>query len=176
MEIVVITGSPHKKGTSVLLADKFIEGASAAGHEIYRFDAAFEDIHPCIGCDKCYMNGPCIHDDAIEEKLMSLLLSTDMIVLVTPLYYFGMSAQLKTVIDRFYSHSKRLTNKQSVLIATAYNSDEDTMDALTVHYEAIVNYMHWQDKGKILAVGCSSTEGMENTKWPEQAYQLGFNI
>ena len=51
MKIVVVTGSPHKQGTSALLADKFIEGAQAAGHEVFRFNAAFEDIHPCQGCD-----------------------------------------------------------------------------------------------------------------------------
>lgn len=53
MKIVVITGSPHKKGTSALLADEFIRGAKEAGHEVSRFDAAFENVHPCIGCNKC---------------------------------------------------------------------------------------------------------------------------
>lgn len=52
MKIVVLTGSPHKQGTSGLLAEKFIEGAKKAGHEIFRFDAAFSNVHPCIGCDK----------------------------------------------------------------------------------------------------------------------------
>ena len=45
MKILVMTGSPHKDGTSALLADKFIEGAKEAGHEIYRFDAGFKNIH-----------------------------------------------------------------------------------------------------------------------------------
>ena len=57
MKIVVVTGSPHKAGTSALLADKFIEGAESKGHEVFRFNAAFEDIHPCRGCDACGMNG-----------------------------------------------------------------------------------------------------------------------
>lgn len=68
MKIVVITGSPHKAGTSALLADKFIEGATNAGHEVFRFNSAFEDIHPCQGCDHCGMNGPCIQNDAIEQN------------------------------------------------------------------------------------------------------------
>ena len=49
MKIVVVTGSPHKAGTSALLADKFIEGAKSKGHDVFRFNAAFEDIHPCRG-------------------------------------------------------------------------------------------------------------------------------
>ena len=61
IEILVITGSPHKKGTSALLTDEFIRGAKEAGHEVNRFDAAFEDVHPCIGCGKCiYGKNPCV--------------------------------------------------------------------------------------------------------------------
>ena len=51
MKIAVLTGSPHKNGATALLADRFIEGARAKGHEIYRFDAAFRNIHPCLGWD-----------------------------------------------------------------------------------------------------------------------------
>ena len=53
MKVTVITGSAHKKGTSALLADKFIEGAKEAGHEVFRFDAAFENVKPCLGCEYC---------------------------------------------------------------------------------------------------------------------------
>ena len=73
LKIVVLCGSPHKAGTSALLADKFIEGAQAAGHEVFRFNAAFEDIHPCNGCDACGMNGPCVINDAISQKLIQKL-------------------------------------------------------------------------------------------------------
>ena len=117
MKIVVVTGSPHKAGTSALLADKFIEGAQSKGHDVFRFNAAFEDIHPCRGCDACGMNGPCVQKDAIEEKLIHKLVDCDMIVLVTPLYYFGFSAQLKTVIDRFYSRTGSIHKKKSALLA-----------------------------------------------------------
>ena len=53
MKLVVITGSPHRQGTSARLAEEFIKGAKEAGHTVYRFDAAQECVHPCIGCDVC---------------------------------------------------------------------------------------------------------------------------
>ena len=53
MHIVVLTGSPHKNGATALLADNFIDGATRAGNTVFRFDAAFECVHPCIGCDTC---------------------------------------------------------------------------------------------------------------------------
>ena len=48
MYIVMITGSPHKNGTSALLADEFIKGAEESGHSVFRFNTAFECVHPCI--------------------------------------------------------------------------------------------------------------------------------
>ncbi len=110
--------SPHKAGTSALLADKFIEGAQAAGHEVFRFNAAFEDINPCRGCDACGMNGPCVIQDAISAKLIQKLVDCDMVALVTPLYYYGFSAQIKTVIDRFYSRTGAIHRKKSSLAGT----------------------------------------------------------
>lgn len=83
MNTVVVTGSPHQHGTSFLLADKFIEGPQSAGHNVFRFNAAFEEIHPCQGCDHCGMDGDCIYNDAIQQKLMPKLLETDLIALIT---------------------------------------------------------------------------------------------
>lgn len=171
--IVVITGSPHRNGTSALLADKFIEGAKSKGHEIFRFNAAFEDIHPCRACGNCQTNGPCILNDAVEQKLMPQLLKADTIVLVTPLYYYGMSTQLKTIIDRFYSHLRSFDNKNSLLLATAYNSSDWTFDALVEHYQTLAEYMHWRDLGMVLGYGCGYRSAIERSQFPQQAFQLG---
>ena len=137
MKIVVLTGSPHKEGTTDLLADKFIEGAESKGHEIYRFDAAFRNIHPCLGCDTCGMSGPCVHKDDIENEAIQKLREADVIALVTPVYYFAFSAQLKTVIDRFYSRTYDINNKQSVLLAAAGSNTPLTMRSITKHYQTL---------------------------------------
>lgn len=125
MKIVVITSSPHPhdESTSIYLADRFTKGATQAGHEVFTFDAANSETHPCRGCDQCHMDGPCIWKDDIENALMPKMLEADLLVLTTPLYYFGMSAQLKTIVDRFYSRTGRLHGKKSILMATAYNRD-----------------------------------------------------
>ena len=135
MKIVVITSSPHpqNESTSIYLADRFTEGAKSAGHEVFTFDAAHEETHPCQGCDKCGMDGPCVFKDAIENTLMPKMLAADLIVLTTPLYYFCMSAQLKTIVDRFYSRTGKLHGKKSIIMATAYNSADWTMEALANH-------------------------------------------
>lgn len=63
MNISVIESSPHKKGSSNLLAEHFIQGAEEARHKVTVFDAARANLHPCMGCDACGMSGPCCQKD-----------------------------------------------------------------------------------------------------------------
>ena len=178
MNIVVINSSPHSEAqsTSRYLAQKFIDGATTKGHNIFVFDAANEETHPCRGCDHCHMDGDCIFKDAIENKLMPKMLEADLLVLVTPLYYFGMSAQLKTIVDRFYSRTTRLSGKKSIMISTAWNTADWTMEALKNHYETLVRYMDWTDVGQIWATGCGTRSMVERSEFGDVAYRLGENI
>ena len=178
LKIVVINSSPHseEQSTSRYLAQKFVDGAKSAGHEIFVFDAANEKTNPCRGCDRCGMDGDCIFNDAIAEKLMPQMLDADLLVLVTPLYYYGMSAQLKIVVDRFYSRTTRLNNKKSMMIATAWNSADWTMEALKTHYETLVRYMNWTDVGQVWAVGCGTRAMVERSEFGDAAYKIGATL
>lgn len=178
MKIVVINSSPHSEdmSTSRYLAAKFAQGARDIGHDVFMFDSANEETHPCLGCDRCGMDGACIFDDAIETKLMPQMLRADLLVLVTPLYYFGMSAQLKTIVDRFYSRTSRLGGKKSAIIATAWNSVDWTMDALKTHYETLVRYMGWTDVGQVWATGCGSRSLVEKSEFGDIAYRIGASL
>lgn len=100
MKIVVLQGSPNKNGSTNLLVGEFIPGAQEAGHQVLAIDAAYSGVHPCTGCVACGYEGPCAQKDGMEQ-IRGQILAADMIVFATPLYYYNMSAQLKTVIDRF---------------------------------------------------------------------------
>jgi multimeric flavodoxin WrbA len=102
-KVTILTGSPHKHGSTFLLISEFIRGLEELGAEIFRFDAAFRKVKPCNTCDRCGLGtSPCVFRDDMRE-LTPHLLDSDLIVFCTPLYYFGFSAQIKTVIDRFYA-------------------------------------------------------------------------
>ena len=73
MKILVLTGSPHRHGSTDLLANEFIRGAEEAGHEVTRFDAAFSTIRPCLGCDGCRESGVCVQKDDMAAVLDALL-------------------------------------------------------------------------------------------------------
>jgi multimeric flavodoxin WrbA len=178
MKVIVITSSPRKKGTTALLADEFIRGAKEVGHDVCRFDAAFEKVAPCIACDACRTGGgKCVQKDSME-KLNPELLAADVVAFVTPLYYFGMSAQLKTVIDRFYANNSKLqgSGKTAILLAAAHDTQDWTMQALENHYKTILKYLKWSDGGIILAAGCGSRSDIEKTDYSGMAYQLGKKL
>lgn len=177
MKVTVITGSAHKKGTSALLADKFIEGALEAGHEVFRFDAAFEKVNPCLACEYCSAhNTECVHKDSME-KLNEKLIDADVIVFATPLYYYTVSAQLKAVIDRFHAKNAIISgNKKAIMLATAYGDDDQTMEALDKMFNSSLRFLNWENAGTVYALGCPVREVIENTNYPKQAYELGKNL
>ena len=177
MKIVVIQGSPHKKGSSNMLAEQLIKGAAQAGHEIQVLDAAHMNMHPCLGCEHCGMNGSCGHKDD-NALIRDALLSSDMVVFVTPVYYFGMSAQLKMVIDRFYSYTMKLSAKglKAALITAAWDDNEDVMPYIKSHYEKLCRYMNFQNLGMVLGTGCGTPEMTRTSSHMKEAYDLGLSL
>lgn len=135
------------------------------------------DICPCTGCVSCGYEGPCIlHDE--NQKIKKAVLDADMIVFATPLYYYGMSAQLKIVIDRFCSYNSSITRKhmKSALLTVAWNSDNWTFDALESHYQTLVRYLDFQDQGMVLGRGCGTPSMTRHSRYPEMAYKLGNRL
>lgn len=177
MKIVVLEGSPHKKGSSNMLAEQFMKGAKEAGHSVSVLDIAHMDMHPCSGCEHCGMNGECIYKDD-NPIIRDALLASDMVVFVTPIYYFGMSAQLKMVIDRFYSYTTRLSGKhlKAVLITAAWDSNDDVMPYTAEHYKKLCRYMNFENAGMILGTGCGSPSMTRRTYHMKDAYELGKSI
>ena len=169
MKITVITSSTHKNDSSNLLASSFVKGAEEKGHTVTVFDAGHNMLNPCIGCGRCSMNGDCIQKDD-GERLRDLILSSDMMVLATPLYYYGFSAQMKVVIDRWYSYTTRLSSKhmKTALIVAAWDIRE--------HYLTLCRYMNFDNVGMILGIGCGSPEMTRGTEFPEKAYRLGKSL
>ena len=176
MKILVLTGSPRKGGNSATLADHFIKGAKEAGHSIERFDAAFKKVHPCIACNSCGMDGPCVFKDDFEFVRRHII-DADCVVFATPMYYFGISAQLKAVIDRFYAINGSIhVPKKAVLLMTYANTAASEAVPIKSHYEVLLKYLGWTDAGQVIAPGVWPVGAIGRTKYPEQAYQLGKHI
>jgi len=178
MKITVLTGSPRKNGTSNYMADEFIRGAKESGHEVFRFDCTKAEVKNCISCYACAMGSkPCIHKDDFVE-LREHLINSDVVVFVTPIYYFGMTSSIKKVIDRFYSIDPMLKEKQNkaILISVQHSPVEVVKDGLNAHYQGIINWLEMENAGIINAIGIESVEQLKTTPYPNQAYELGKSI
>ena len=178
MNVIVLQGSPNKSGSTAILVDEFARGARMAGHAVERLDVAREDIRPCTGCVACgYGARPCVQHDGMAAILKKVL-TADMVVLATPLYYFGMTAQLKAAIDRFCSENSAVTgcHLKSALLAVAWNADADTFDALVAHYRALVRYLDMVDCGMVLGYGCGAPGMTRATDAPRRAFELGHSL
>ena len=176
MNILVLTGSPRKNGNSNLLAGRFIEGAQEAGHSVTRFDAAQSEVHPCIACNSCGMDGPCIFKDDFEI-VREHIVPADMVVFATPMYYFGISAQLKAVIDRFYAINGQIhVPKKAALLMTYANTAASQAAPIAAHYDVLLDYLGWQDAGRVIAPGVWTEGSVSNTPYPRAAYDLGKSL
>ncbi len=176
MKVVILTGSPRKNGNTNTLAARFAEGARAAGHTVFRFDAAEAKVAPCRACNACGMDGPCVLKDDFEA-LRERLVEADVIAFATPMYYFGFSAQLKTVVDRFYALAGRLhTPKRCVLMMAYADRDARKRRVLTDYYEMLLDYHGWTDAGRLIAPGCWPAGAINATDLPQQAYNLGNSL
>lgn len=178
MKIVILTGSPHEKGTSAKLAEEFKTGAEESGNYVQVFNTAFEDVHPCLGCDYCLAHeGSCIYQDSMT-KIKDAVLEAEMIVFVTPMYYFGISAQLKAVIDRFYAFNDKLQScsKKSILLAACGDNEAWIVDALEAHYSAVCRYLGWEITDILIATGVHYLKDLLLTDYPEKARKMGESI
>lgn len=175
MKIAVLTGSPHKSGTTSLLAERFVAGAEEAGHSISRLDAAFSDVHPCIGCDMCECGArPCIYKDDMQDFYPNIV-EADVIAYFTPLYYHGVSAQLKDAIDRFHGINDiiRGTGKNLFMFCVGANPNGWIFDGLITTLETTSRYLGWRYRGGIFANACAVRADIERTDWPDKAYEMG---
>lgn len=177
MKVLVITGSPHKNGTSARLAEQFIKGAEESGHTVCRFDSAFMDVHSCIACEKCHNTdmGCAFKDDM--TKINPELLSADVIVFVTPIYYYGMTSQIRSVIDRFYANDAALHgNRKTALMLTMADDTMESAEGAVASFKGMAKYLGWEVAGMVIGVECADVAALEKTDYPEQSYNLGKNI
>ncbi|MDE5620248.1 MAG: flavodoxin family protein [Ruminococcus sp.] len=177
MKILVITGSAHKNGTTALLTEQFIKGAEEARHEVFRFDSAFKKVHPCIACEKCHNTDTgCAFKDDMEE-LNPVLLTADAVVFVTPIYYYAMNAQIRTVIDRFYANDSALHgNKKTALMITMADDTMESAEGAVASFRGMSNFLEWEIAGTVIGVDCVDVDALKKTDYPEKAYELGKNI
>ena len=164
MKIVILTGSPHHPGTSEQLADAFEETVVQNGNEVYRFDAGrrvneFSLLQ--LEDDHAGMEVALHPDDVVENEVLPKLIDADLVVLVTSLYYYGVNAALKAIIDRFYAYNHELYGGKQVDTLVSGYGDDDAFASLNLYFQQLLDYMRWQPAGSVLASGAWNDEKLQ---------------
>jgi len=173
-KIVVLTGSPRKDGNSFAMTDAFVQAAIAKGHSVTRFDTAFMQVGGCRACGKCFTTeGACAYPDDFND-IAPAILEADVVVLTTPVYWYTVSAQLKAVMDKFYSLLKGadVFGKQCMLIACAQEDDEQVFDGTVFAVERSAEHLAWEMTGTLLVGGVDLIGDIQRTDGCERAAAL----
>jgi len=111
MKVLVFLGSPRKKGNSEVLTEAVLKGIRQAGGEPEIIRLCDLEISPCISCGGCDKTGKCVVDDDMTS-LYDKIISTDLIILASPIFFYGITAQAKAFIDR----TQALWNRKRLLM------------------------------------------------------------
>lgn len=176
-KVLVLSGSPRKNGNSDILCDEFIKGAKESKHDVEKIFLGDKNINYCIGCYGCNRNnGVCVHKDDMAE-ILDKMINADIIVMATPVYFYTMDAQVKTVIDRTVARYMEIKNKDFYFIATAaVNSKlmlERTFDGFIGFLDCLPNA---KEKGRIYGTSAWEKGEIKGTKAMKEAYNMGKYI
>ena len=114
MKVTCINGSPRSNGSCGYLIDRFVKGITVNNAQIVKYCVGDADLHFCNGCKKCYVDGKCVQEDDVQ-KIVSDILTADIVAIAAPSYWADVPAQLKTLFDRTTPYGD--TNPNRILTA-----------------------------------------------------------
>ena len=176
-DVLVISSSPRRGGNSDLLCDTFLEGARDAGHRAEKIFLRDRHINYCTGCGACLEEGkPCPHQDDMAE-ILDQMIGADVIVMATPVYFYTMAAQMKTLIDRTCSRYTEITGKEFYFIVTAADTNQEAMERTLEDFRGFTFCLDGAiEKGVVLGTGAWHMGDIRKSAAMAQAYEMGTRI
>lgn len=183
-KIMIVNGSPRKRGNSSTLAGQVAAGAKSVGAQTESFYLHGLDIRPCNACDSCRKKkGVCIIKDDMQA-LYPKLRAADVLVMAGPVYWFTVSAQTKLFMDRLYAFGgdpagyKALSRKKFGIVLTFADADpfsSGAVNALRTFQDAI-GYLGAEIAGMVYGSAWKAGEIKSNKGLMDQAFDLGKRI
>ena len=175
--ILILSSSPRKGGNSEALASIFAKGAQEAGNQVETVYLREKQYGFCKGCLACQKLGHCvIKDDAVE--IAAKMHDADVLVFATPVYYYSVSGQLKTMLDRanpLFGSDYAFT--KAYLLASAAEDDAETVEGAVKAVQGWVDCFdrcEWAET--IFAGGVNGVGDIAGHPALEKAYEIGNSI
>ena len=175
--VIVISTSLRRGSNSDILADQFVEGAKAAGNEVKRISLVGKDIQFCKGCLACHKLGHCVINDDVND-IMAKVLKSDVVCWATPIYYYEMSGQMKTLIDRMNAmYSQDYQFRDVYLLTTAAEDEETTPKRAETGLTGWIDcYPKSRLAGTLFCGGVNKAREIEGNSKLQEAFNLGKNV
>ena len=174
--VLIISSSPRKNGNSQKLCEAFKRGAEEAGNSVVLIRLAEKKIGYCKACDYCMRSdGICVQKDDMHE-ILEAYRKADVLVLATPVYFYGVCAQMKTFIDRTYPIWQHLGEKEVYYIVSA-GLDEEIVKRSVGDLNGFVEHLDkFEIKGHIFATNLMEAGKVSETPFLDMAYQMGCHV
>ncbi len=176
-KVVVISTSLRPGSNSHAMAEQFAAGAKAAGHDVELISLRGKEIKFCIGCLSCQQTGACVFNDDVPA-IMESVLNADVVCWATPIYYYEMSGQMKTLIDRMNAMYPKDYRFRDIYLLTTAAEEEDH-----VPERAESGLQGWIDcygKSSLVAHlfcgGVGAPRDINGHDTLQEAYQLGKSV
>ncbi len=166
MQVTTLLGSAKKKGNTATVLGWLEEELKSLGHDVERIYLNNKSIRGCLGCAKCRENPDeiaCVQkDDAID--IMGQMISSDVVLFASPIYFWGFSAQIKVLIDRGYSlvtnyhkpgHTSLMKDKRIGLLVTGADPYEQNAEGMFTAFDRIVDFLLARKSGELYVGECS---------------------
>ena len=175
--VLIISSSLRNGSNSEALADEFLKGAKKVGHNAEKISLAGKTINFCKGCLACNKTLKCVIDDDSRE-IVEKMLKADVLVFATPVYYYSVCGQLKTLLDRanplFASDYKF---RDIYLLATAAEDESETVKGTETAVQGWIDCFEKANLSKtIFAGGVNDAGGINGHIALQEAYETGMKL
>ena len=176
--IVILVGSVRRNGNTQALAKALAAGAQEAGHRVELVSVAECQVNPCTGCEACSRQpgNRCVQQDDMQ-RIYPKLMAADVVAVASPVYFYGVSAQLKAVIDRLHTPLRNQFHIKKLALLLVGGATLPTLfDAILCQYRMILDYFQLEDGGRVLVPGVRGPGEIQRHPALEEAYRLGKSL
>ena len=174
--VLILSSSPRKGGNSDLLCDQFVMGAQEAGHQAEKIVLKDKKINYCTGCGSCFNGKACPQKDDMADMLEKMI-TADVIVMATPVYFYTMCAQMKTLIDRCCSRYSEIRNKEFYFILTAAVNNKQALERTVEEFRGFTSCLNGaKEKGIIYGTGAWHIGDIKKSDAMKKTFEMGKNV
>lgn len=172
-KVLVLSSTPRKGGNSDVLCDRFVQGAQEAGHTVEKINLREKHVNYCKGCGACTSGMTCPQKDDAAEIIQKMI-DSDVIAMATPVYFYTICAQMKTLIDRCCARYTEINNKDFYFFITAADGRQTALKRTLEDFRGFTDCLNGaNEKGVILGSGVWQIGEITQTSFVNDAYEMG---